>query len=230
MKLNHYVAASGICSRRKASELIKEGEITVNHYPVTDPSYEVQEKDTIRYKKKEIKPESYIYILLNKPAKFLSVRSDAKGRPTVFDLIDIKQRINPVGRLDYDTTGLLLLTNDGELNQKLAHPKHEVPKTYQVVIDRQLDHKDVLKLQKGVRLEDGKVVVDEIAFVDPSKLNIKVTLHSGKYRVIRRLFAFLGYDVLKLDRVAYAGLTKKGLPQGAYRRLRPQEIEMLKSL
>ncbi len=228
MTLNKYIAQSGVCSRRKAVELIKEGKVTVNHQQVSLPSYRVKENDVVRVNKKIIKPQEYVYILLNKPAGFITTVSDEKGRKTILALIKnaTKARVFPVGRLDKETTGLLLLTNDGDFSQQLAHPKFRMQKTYQVTLNRHLETIDLEKIKKGIRLEDGMVRVDEIKRF---RNQIKLTLHSGKYRVIRRLFSHLGYKVIKLDRVNYAGLSKRGLKVGLWRLLKKSEINKLKS-
>ena len=229
MKLNLYIANAGICSRRKATQIIKEGKVTVNHFPVTEPGYEVREKDTVRIGKMVIKPEHKVYILFNEPPECVTTTSDELGRSNIMDFIKLKERVYPVGRLDYDTSGLLLLTNDGQLAQKLAHPKFEVQKIYHIVLDKPLMHKDLVGLKKGMSIDNQKIIVDAIAYAGKSKKGLVITIHSGKYRVIRRLFELLGYSIVKLDRVGYAGLTKKGLSQqGKWRYLKQKEIDRLK--
>ncbi len=229
MTLNKFIAQSGICSRRKAVELIKAGKVTINHKKITTPAYQVKENDVVRVNKKAITPQEYVYILLNKPVDFITTVSDELGRKTILDLIKnaTKARVFPVGRLDKETTGLLLLTNDGDLSQQLAHPKFGIQKTYQVTLNKHLDALDLQKIKKGIRLKDGMVKIDEIK---KFRNQIKLTLHSGKYRVIRRLFDHLGYKVIKLDRVNYAGLSKRGLKVGLWRLLRKNEIQNLKSI
>jgi len=232
MRLNKYVAHSGICSRRKAAELVKQGLITVNGKVEINPAYEVNKRDKIKYQGKTIKPtKKMIYILMNKPKNTVTTVSDDRGRRTVIDIVEkkIDQRIYPVGRLDRNTTGLLLLTNDGDLAKKLSHPSHKIQKRYHVILDKPVTPSDIDKIKRGVALEDGIAEVDDISYINYGPKNeIGLELHSGKNRVIRRLFAHLGYEVTKLDRVYYAGLTKKDIPRGWFRNLTEQEIIMLK--
>lgn len=232
MRLNKYVAHCGICSRRQAAELVKKGEILVNDEVEINPGYQVQENDVIKYKGKVIVPETEkIYILLNKPKDIITTVKDDRGRKTVIDIVGtkIKERIYPVGRLDRATTGLLLLTNDGDLATKLAHPKHDVKKVYHVVLDKPVLKKDIEKIKKGIELEEGIAIVDGIDYVKNAGLNeIGIELHLGWNRVIRRLFDHCGYKVKKLDRTYFAGLTKKDLPRGRFRFLTEREIVMLK--
>jgi len=232
MKLNHYIAQSGIASRRKAAELVKAGKVKVNGTVIKEPGYDVKPDDRIVIYGKQIKPVAQkIYILLNKPAGCVTTVSDEKGRKTVIDVLGkhIKQRIYPVGRLDYNTTGLLLLTNDGDLAHKLAHPRSEIKKVYHVVLNRSVPASVLDRIRKGIKLSDGIVHVDHVDYwSDKQKNHIKITLHSGKYRIIKRIFNYLGYMVASLDRVGYAHMTKKGLPRGAWRSLTQKEIEMLK--
>lgn len=230
MKLNAYLAQAGVCSRRKAIELIKQGLVTVNHYAVTDPAYELRPQDTIRIKKKIIKLEPKKYIIFNKPAGCVTTVTDPHGRPTIMDFIKLKERVYPVGRLDFQTTGLLLLTNDGALAQQLAHPRYQIPKTYLAVLDRPFEQQDFLRLTKGIRLRDGFAKVDDLKFAGHSKKGLHVTIHSGKYRIVRRMFEHLGYKVTALSRIAYAGLYLKKLQQGAWRYLTNQEVEQLQAL
>ena len=232
MPLNKYIAHCGICSRREAIEPIKKGSVTVNEQVVTEPGYKVQEADRVCYEGKPIKPQPrLLYYLLNKPRNYITTTDDPDGRRTVLDLIKTPDgiRIYPVGRLDRNTTGLLLLTNDGELAQKLSHPKHETRKLYQVGLDKALTKPDFDRIVKGVLLEDGKAVVDELAYTDASdKKQIGIAIHSGRNRIVRRIFEHLGYEVKTLDRVMYAGLTKKNLPRGKYRELESKEVIFLK--
>ena len=228
MKLNFYIANAGICSRRKAAQLIKQGEVTINHFPVTDPSYEIRDKDTVRIGKKVIKLERRVYILFNKPSECVTTTSDDLGRKIIMDYIAIKERVYPVWRLDYGTSGLLLLTNDGQLAQKLSHPKFEVDKTYHIVLDKPFVHKDFMALKKGIKIDRQKVLIDSVTYSGRSKRGLLITIHSGQYRIIRRLFESLGYTVEKLDRVGYAGLNKKRLVQGKWRYLKDKEIDRLK--
>lgn len=232
MFLNKYLAHAGICSRRKAVELIKSGKITINHYPILEPNYLVKETDVIRYNKRVIKPEEKIYLLLNKPRGYVSTVSDERDRKTILDLVEkaFKEiRLYPIGRLDRDTTGLIILTNDGELSQLLAHPRYVVKKVYHVTLDRALNYEDMQKIKAGLTLEDGTISVDNIAYV-PQKphTHVRVTLHSGKNWIVRRIFKHLGYRVIGLDRINYAGLTIRNIPRGGWRRLTEQEVKKLK--
>ena len=233
MHLNHYIAQAGICSRRKAVDLIKAGDITVNNKPMIKPSYQVKESDTVRYKKRIIKAESFAYIMLNKPKGVITTAIDQHGRKTVFDCIKRgpKVRLFAIGRLDKDTTGLLLLTNDGALTQKLAHPKYNVKKVYHVTLDKSLEKLDAQKIMRGLRLRDGIARVDHITHPNAkNKTIVKITLHSGKKLIIRRIFEHLHYFVRKLDRINYAGLTKKALKSGQWRYLTKNEIQNLKRI
>lgn len=230
--LNKFLAQSGIASRRKAIDLIKEGLVMVNNKVMQDPAYRVQDKDKILVRGVAIKREKKIYVLLNKPNNFITTVSDERGRKTVMDLVEDagSERMFPVGRLDRTTTGLLLMTNDGDLMQKLAHPRNRMQKIYHVTLNQELtiEHLDTIK--KGVMLYDGRAQVDAISFIPRARRNeLKVTLHSGKNRIVRRIFEYLGYEVKKLDRINYAGLTKKGLLIGEWRYLTAQEVEQLYS-
>ncbi len=230
--LSKYVAHTGVCSRRKAALLIKNGFVTVNNQIVVEPGNKISQSDEVKVRGKIVRPEqAAIYILLNKPKDYITTLSDQAGRRTIIDLIkpDIVQRVYPVGRLDRNTTGLLLLTNDGVLANALAHPRYQVEKVYHVALEVPLQEHDLKKIKSGVELEDGTVVVDAVHFIpNKQKNHLRLVLHSGKYRVLRRLFKKLGYTVAKLDRVKYAGLTKKMLPIGAWRYLTDKEIELLK--
>jgi 23S rRNA pseudouridine2605 synthase len=232
MRLNKYLAHCGIASRRAADTLIMQGHVTVNGVIVQEMGYKVKEKDVVNFKGKPLKKvDKFVYYLLNKPRNILSTSQDEKGRKTVLDILEdkIKERVYPVGRLDRNTTGLLLLTNDGELTKKLSHPSHKVPKVYQVTLDKNLGLKDFEKIRSGVTLEDGEVKADSLHYMeDMPKREVQIEIHSGKNRVIRRIFEHLGYEVIKLDRTYYAGLTKKNLPRGRYRPLTKEEIRMLK--
>ncbi len=228
IRLNLYVSQSGLCSRRKADELIKAGEITVNHWPMTNPAYEVQPKDTVRYKKKVIQPESLTYLVMNKPEGYITSLSDEHNRPTVIDLLDksVKNRVYPVGRLDYNTTGVLLLTNDGDLAQKLAHPSSLIKKVYKVTLKEDVTKEACLTLKRGVYLEDGASRVDSL-YQGYDKKVLRVTIHSGRNRIIRRMFEALGYTVKKLERLSFATLTCKNILPGHSRALRPAELKKL---
>jgi 23S rRNA pseudouridine2605 synthase len=232
MRLNKFLAHSGVASRRNCTEIIKNGEIQVNGKTESNPAYEIQEGDVVKYHNKVVKPETkMVYLLLNKPKNVITTVSDEKGRKTVLDLVEAKVegRVYPVGRLDRNTTGLLLITNDGELAEKLSHPSYEVSKVYQVELDKNLSESDMDKIRKGISLEDGEVEVDGINYFNDKKRNeIGIEIHSGKNRIVRRIFEHLGYEVVKLDRIQYAGLTKKDLPRGWSRPLTKKEIIMLK--
>ena len=231
MRLNKYLAHSGIASRRKAAEIIKSGKVYVNGKIVNHPAYEVKSGDIVKYKGKILKPEeNKVYLLLNKPKNTITSLKDERGRKTVIDLIrdDIQERIFPVGRLDYKTTGLLLLTNDGNLAKKLSHPRYKVPKVYQVTLDKNIDKRHYEQIKKGLQLHDGIAYVDWIKVMDGKGFVLNLEIHIGKNRIVRRIFEHFGYKVKKLDRIYYAGLTKKGLKRGSYRHLTEKEIIMLK--
>ncbi len=231
IRLNRYLALAGICSRREADEFIAAGLVQVNGKVVTTMGYRVQPGDEVKYAGEAIKGEKKQYVLLNKPKGFISTTDDPKARKTVMDLVAkaCKERIYPVGRLDRATTGLLLFTNDGELAKRLTHPSHGASKLYDVVLDKNLTKSDFTKILNGVTLEDGVVDVDELAWVEgKSRNHVGIRIHIGRNRIIRRLFAALGYDVIKLDRVVFAGLTKKNLPRGHYRFLTKQEVDYLR--
>ena len=230
MPLNKYISNSGVCSRRDAAELVKQGLVLVNGQKVTEPGHKVSEKDEVKVNGKKIRlAENSIYILLNKPKDYLTTADDPHQRKTVLDLIKVKERIFPVGRLDRNTSGVLLLTNDGELSQKLTHPSHEVKKIYHVVLNKPLEKKDFDKILKGVKLDDGMATVDVLAYADlKDKTQIGREIHSGRNRIVRRIFEKLGYDVKNLDRVMFAGLTKKNVDRGKWRYLSEKEIRNLK--
>jgi len=232
--LNKDVAHAGLSSRRAAADLVKEGKVTVNGALVTDPGTRVLLTDTVKVNGKKITVSShFVYILLNKPKDFLTTTSDPQGRKTVLQLIAraTDERVYPIGRLDRNTSGVLIFTNDGDLAQKLSHPKNEVKKIYHVSLDKPLTKQDIERIAGGLELEDGPVRVDEIAYADPKdKSQIGVEIHSGKNRIVRRIFESLGYDVKNLDRVTYAGLTKKNVPRGTWRFLTEKEIRTLKYL
>ncbi len=232
MQLNKYIAHAGVCSRRDAEKLIRDGLITINHAIQSDPGYRVKDDDVVRYKKKVVRLEKKVYLLFNKPAGVVTTTSDDKGRATVLEFIDkrkIKERLYPVGRLDYATSGVLLLTNDGELAQKLAHPRYKMEKTYLVTLDQRVAPKDLEKIRDGVRMDGQKIKVDSLSYLNKQKQDlVKMTIHSGKYRVIRRIFERFGYRVEKLDRIGFAGLSVRGLGRGQWRALEDKEIDRLK--
>ncbi|MDX5419451.1 MAG: pseudouridine synthase [Hymenobacteraceae bacterium] len=230
IRLNRYIANAGVCSRREADELILSGEIKVNGEPVTEMGFKVQPSDTVMYGKKVLSREKMVYVLLNKPKDFITTTEDPEGRKTVMSLVEkaSKERIFPVGRLDRNTTGLLLFTNDGELAQKLTHPSNEIRKIYQVELDKPITKDDFQKVVEGVELEDGKAMVDDVAMLGDSKKFLGLEIHIGRNRIVRRIFEHLGYEVVTLDRVQYAGLTKKDLPRSEWRYLTEKEVIRLK--
>jgi 23S rRNA pseudouridine2605 synthase len=231
MYLSQYIAQAGVCSRRNAIDFIKNGFVEVNGKKIVVVSCKVKQGDVIKLKGKILKPERKIYILLNKPKNYVTTTSDEQGKNNVINLVKLskKERLYPVGRLDKNTTGLLLLSNDGDLTLKLTHPKNQIKKVYHAVLDQPLTHEDFIKIKKGVRLREGKFFADKIFYKSSkSKKDIIVEIHSGKKRIIRRLFNAVGYNVIKLDRIAYAFLTKKGLPIGRWRFLLHKEVKQLK--
>lgn len=232
IRLNKYIANAGICSRREADQLIEAGAVKVNGQIITTLGYKVKPTDTVEVEGQKIKNERKVYILLNKPKDYLTTTEDPNNRKTVMELVKdaCKERVFPVGRLDRQTTGLLLLTNDGELANKLMHPKSNIPKLYHVILDKNFSGADFEKLQKGIELEDGFIRPDSLSYVMNSKKELGIQIHSGRNRIIRRIFEHLNYKVIKLDRVMYAGLTKKNLPRGKWRFLTQQEINYLKML
>lgn len=231
MRLNKFVAHCGICARRQAAEYVKKGMVKVNGEKQIDPSYLVQEEDQVEFNGKSIKlEERKVYILMNKPKNTITTSSDEKGRRTVLDLVgkEVTERIFPVGRLDRMTTGLLLITNDGDLAKKLSHPSHEIAKVYQAELDNPVSKKDLEAIREGVKLEDGLAPVDWAEYAEGDKNQVVMELHIGRNRIVRRIFEHLGYQVLRLDRTFYAGLTKKDIPRGRYRHLTEPEIVKLK--
>ena len=232
MPLNKYIAHCGICARRDAAMLVKEGGITVNGQAITEPGFKVSEKDEVRLKGKKISiSKNLVYILLNKPKDYLTTTDDPQGRKTVLDLIKAatNERVYPIGRLDRNTSGVLLLTNDGELAQLLSHPKNQVKKVYEVKLDRPLTKNDFDTIINGITLEDGFVAPDALGYADPKdKTVIGIEIHSGRNRIVRRIFEHLKYDVRGLDRVMYAGLTKKNVNRGKWRFLAEKEVRILK--
>lgn len=230
MPLNKYIAHCGICSRRDAVEFIKQGKVRVNGELITEPGYKIKPEDTVIVAGKKILPQKNLtYILLNKPKGFITTTDDEKDRDTVMQLVASSgvERLYPVGRLDKQTTGLIIMTNDGELAQKLAHPKYMIKKVYQVTLDKSLTKPDFQKIMAGITLEDGLINVDALAYLD-ERNEIGLEIHSGRNRIVRRIFESLGYVVEKLDRVMYAGLTKKNLPRGKWRLLTEREVILLK--
>jgi 23S rRNA pseudouridine2605 synthase len=230
MRLNKYISNSGVCSRREADEFITAGLVTVNGNIVTTMGVRVKSTDDIRFNGERLSGEEKVYIIMNKPKDYVTTTDDPHAEQTVLDLIAGKceQRVYPVGRLDKSTTGVLLLTNDGALTEQLTHPSYNRKKIYQVDLDKNLKRADMEQLVKGIELEDGSAHVDEISYVDENEKKIGLEIHSGRNRIVRRMFEHLGYSVKKLDRVYFAGLTKKKLRRGAWRFLTPKEVAMLK--
>ncbi len=222
-----------MCSRREADTYIEHGSVEVNGNLVTEMGYKVQADDVVRFDGTSITPEQKKYILLNKPKNYITTMDDDRGRKTVMDLVSnaSKERIYPVGRLDRNTTGLLLFTNDGELAKKLTHPKHDVRKLYHASLDKKLELKDLEKLRGEVIIEGKKVFIDAVSYVDgQSKSEVGIEIHSGRNRIVRKIFEHLGYKVSKLDRVIFAELTKKNLPRGRWREITNQEVSNLQML
>ena len=233
-RLNKFIANAGVCSRREADKLIASGMIKVNGAIITEMGHKVGAEEKVEYEGKVLQQEKKYYLLLNKPKGFITTTDDPYERKTVMSLIRnaCNARLYPVGRLDMATTGLLLFTNDGEIAKKLIHPKHSVKKIYHVVLDKKLTKNDLLEISEGLELEDGIIKVDDIAYVSgvENKKEVGIELHSGRNRIIRRIFESLGYRVVRLDRVSFANLTKKDLPRGKWRHLTPKEISYLKML
>ena len=232
IRLNKYISNSGICSRREADKYITAGLISVNDIIISKLGSKVNENDIVRFNGQKVNIEKKIYVLLNKPKNYITTTKDPKNRKTVMELIknSSKTRLYPVGRLDRKTTGLLLFTNDGEIAKKLTHPRYKVEKLYHVILNKNLKKIDYDLIIKGLNLEDGKVFVDELSYANNKKNELGVKIHIGKNRIIRRIFEKLNYNVIKLDRVMLAGLTKKNLQRGCWRYLNKQEIDFLQML
>lgn len=233
IRLNKYIANSGICSRREADELITQGLVEVNGKVVTEMGYQVQKTDRVVFDGQSITPEKPVYVLLNKPKGYISTTKDEKARKTVMDLVANASpyRLFPVGRLDRQTTGLILLTNDGHLTKKLTHPSFGVKKIYHVTLDRKLSVEDLRTIADGVRLEEGVAEVDSISYIEGKPKNeVGIEIHIGWNRVVRRVFKKMGYEVEALDRVIFAGLTKKNIKRGHWRILTEMEVNNLKML
>jgi len=231
IRLNRYISNAGVCSRRDADKLILSGEVVVNGNVVKELGTQVSLKDDVRYKGKRLNPERKVYVLLNKPKDTVTTLSDPEGRKTVINLVEsaCEERIYPVGRLDRQTTGLLLLTNDGDLSKKLTHPSSKTKKIYHVVTEQPVNQEHLKQIAKGVKLEDGIAKADEISYVDNDPRQVGIEIHSGKNRVVRRLFEHFGYKIEKLDRVYFAGLTKKNISRGKWRFLTEKEVTFLKA-
>lgn len=233
IRLNKYISNSGVCSRREADEIISAGRVEVNGEKVTTLGHKVQKTDTVKVDGKEISLTSKVYILLNKPKDYITTTNDPLQRKTVMDLIqDVEaERVYPVGRLDRNTTGILIFTNDGELAQRLMHPSGNISKIYSVELSKPIEERHFYKLQKGIKLFDGYMKPDKIALVDQDdKSKLGVQIHSGRNRVVRRMFEALGYEVEKLDRVIYANIDKQGLARGQWRNLTEKEVSQLKRM
>ncbi len=232
VRLNKFIANAGICSRREADVLIESGIVEVNGKIITEMGYKVKPGDEVKYDGSTIQTEKKRYVLLNKPKDFITTMNDEYGRRTVLQLVknSCKERIYPVGRLDRNTTGVLLFTNDGDLAKKLTHPRYEVKKIYHVEVDRPIDVEQIKALHAGVDLDDGDFVKVDKAEIIPDTRNreVGVEIHSGKNRVVRRMFEAVGYKVTRLDRVKFAGLTKKDLPRGTWRHLTAKEVDFLR--
>ncbi len=231
IRLNKYIANAGICSRREADTYIAKGHVKVNDKVVTEVGTKVSRKDKVKFKNKKVYFEKSVYIVLNKPKGVLTTVSDDRGRKTVIDIIKSKvpERIYPVGRLDKDSTGVLLLTNDGDLTKKLTHPKYNKKKIYHAFLDKELSKEKAEEIATGAELEDGFMKFDTLAFPDPkNKKDVGIEIHSGRNRIIRRMFSHFGFEVVKLDRVYFAGLTKKDITRGRWRHLTEREVSNLK--
>lgn len=232
LRLNRYIAMSGVCSRREADELIKKGLVKVNGNVITEMGVTVKSTDTVEYEGKVLQAEKKVYVLLNKPKDTVTTTDDPEGRRTVMDIVAnaCTERIFPVGRLDRNTTGVLLLTNDGEMAEKLMHPSYEVRKIYHVFTDKPVQEADLQQIVHGMDLEDGFIAADEVSYVDNrDRTQVGIVIHSGRNRIVRRIFEHLGYNVEKLDRVFYGGLTKLNVPRGHWRYLTDEEINRLKA-
>ena len=233
IRLNKFIAHAGICSRREADMYIKLGSVKVNNKVMTEMGYKVKPTDEVQFDGQRLQAEKPTYVLLNKPKGFITTTRDEKGRKTVMDLVAnaTKSRIVPVGRLDRPTTGLLLFTNDGDLAKKLTHPSTGVKKLYHVVLDKNASGQHLQSIKAGIKLDDGSIKADEVSYVQgASKREVGIALHSGRNRIVRRIFEYLGYEVITLDRVLFAGLTKKDLPRGHWRHLSQSEVQQLKML
>ena len=231
IRLNRYIAQSGLCSRREADELIADGKVTVNGVVVTEMGTKVQQTDEVCVNESRVVSEKKVYILMNKPKGYVTTVEDDHATKTVMDIVKgaCAERIYPVGRLDKNSLGVLLMTNDGDLTKTLTHPSFEKRKVYQVTLDKPLTKADMEQIVEGITLDDGFIQADEVSYVNESKKEVGIEIHSGRNRIVRRIFEHQGYTVTKLDRVLFAGLTKKNLKRGQWRFLTPQEVGMLKS-
>ena len=232
IRLNKYLSNAGVASRREADQLITSGAVKVNGVVIDQLGYKIRPGDKVTYGDQAIRGEKKVYLLLNKPKDYITTVEDERGRKTVMELIAgaCRERVYPVGRLDRTTTGLLLMTNDGDLTTRLTHPKYGVKKVYHVSLDKSLKTTDFKALTDGIELEDGPARADDLAFVGEGKREVGIEIHSGRNRIVRRMFEHLGYKVVKLDRVVFAGLTKKDLPRGKHRFLTAKEVAFLKMI
>lgn len=233
MRLNRYIANAGVCSRREADNLIISGAVYINGVPVTELGSKVALDDKVTVGGESIKHEKKVYLVMNKPKNFITTLDDPQGRKTVLQLVGkLKQRVYPVGRLDRETTGVLMFTNDGDITKKLTHPKHGIKKIYQVTTDKNVSQANLKQIAEGIELEDGWIKADEVNYVGKGddRKEIGIEIHSGKNRIVRRIFEHLGYEVIKLDRVYFAGLTKKDIARGQWRYLTADEVNILKML
>lgn len=231
VRLNKFLANAGVCSRREADEFIQAGVVTVNGNVVTELGTKVLRTDDIKFHDQPVALEKKVYVLLNKPKDHVTTSDDPQQRKTVMDLVKnaCRERIYPVGRLDRNTTGVLLLTNDGDLASKLTHPKFPKKKVYHVYLDKNVTAHDIQQIRDGIVLDDGEIKADAVEYADPvDKKQIGIEIHSGKNRIVRRIFESLGYKVTKLDRVLFAGLTKKNLRRGDWRYLTEEEVDRLR--
>ena len=231
IRLNKFLANAGVCSRREADEFIQAGVVTVNGEVVTELGTKVLRTDEVKFHDQPVTMEKKVYVLLNKPKDYVTTSDDPQQRKTVMDLVKnaCPERIYPVGRLDRNTTGVLLLTNDGDLASKLTHPKFLKKKIYHVYLDKNITAHDIQQIAEGIQLEDGEIKADDIQYADPvDKKQVGIEIHSGKNRIVRRIFESLGYRVTKLDRVQFAGLTKKNLRRGDWRYLTEEEVDRLR--
>jgi len=232
IRLNKYIANSGMCSRREADTMIEAGVVMVNGKIITEMGYKVLPTDEVKFGEARIKPERMQYVLLNKPKDYITTMDDPQGRKTVMELVEkaCKERVFPVGRLDRATTGLLLFTNDGDMSKKLTHPSYNVRKVYHVTLAQKVRPEHIEALLNGFELDDGFTKADKAEYVKGDTHEVGIEIHSGRNRIVRRMFEYLGYDVQKLDRVIFAGLTKKDLPRGRHRMLTDQEVAFLKMI
>lgn len=232
MRLNRFIANAGVCSRREADTFISAGAVTINGKIITEMGTRVLPGDEVRFDGRKLEAERKVYILLNKPKDYVTTTDDPHADKIVMDLIKdaCDERVYPVGRLDRNTTGLLLFTNDGDLSKKLTHPKHNKKKVYQATLDKPVERGHMDMIAGGIELEDGPIAADAISYITDDKTEVGIEIHSGKNRIVRRIFEHFGYNVKKLDRVLFAGLTKKNLPRGKWRILTEKEVKFLKMM